>query len=123
MKHISLLLTLAIFGAGCSNDHSVSGPTPGTVPAQPASQPAVAATAAPATAPGGIVYSELPIKGRIYVFGSTESAQKAGAGVLPEVTVTKIGYGPNGETVVFEADKAHIENQLQADFDQRHPQK
>ncbi len=67
---------------------------------------ALAAMSAPALAQG-TYYQELTIDGRIYVWTS-ESALKTyqASKELAVGTVTRPGYGPNGETVVFEGPKA-----------------
>jgi hypothetical protein len=67
---------------------------------------ALAAISAPALAQESY-YKEMTIEGRIYVF-SSEAALKAyeGSKELAVGTVTRPGYGPNGETVIFEGAKA-----------------
>ena|SRR5687768_3096715 len=67
-------------------------------------------------------YYEVEHDGRIYVVGSAEAAEKIKAGQHPSATVTKIGYGPKGETVVFEGGKDHdvLEGKLIAEYDARH---
>ncbi|MCP5006211.1 MAG: hypothetical protein GY941_20060 [Planctomycetes bacterium] len=54
----------------------------------------------------GVKYYEIKKDGRIYVFTSTarkldfEKSGEQGKGII------KIGYGPKGETVVFDSDEA-----------------
>ncbi len=62
-------------------------------------------------------YREVKKDGRLYVF--TSSARKAdfeNSGELGK-GIIKIGYGPNGETVVFDSDEAVRE------YDKRHVKK
>ena len=62
-------------------------------------------------------YREAKINDRLYVFTSPtrkENFEKSGE---LGVSIIKIGYGPNGETVVFDSDEAVKE------YDNRHPQK
>jgi len=59
-------------------------------------------------------YREAKINGRLYVFTSPtrkENFEKSGE---LGVSIIKIGYGPNGETVVFDSDEAVKE------YDNRH---
>jgi hypothetical protein len=72
-----------------------------------------------AASPTGYYY-EKEVDGRIYVVGSKEAAQKLDKGDHPTVAVTKIGYGPDRETVVFEADKSEVEKRLMAEYNRRH---
>ena len=64
-----------------------------------------------------IVYKEVKIDGRLYVFtsptrmASFEKSGELGTGII------KIGYGVNGETVVFDSDEAVKE------YNNRHPLK
>ena len=57
--------------------------------------------------PGFSYYREVTVDGRIYVFAS-EQAQKTweASKELAVGTVTRPGYGPNGETVVFDGPAA-----------------
>jgi YHS domain-containing protein len=62
-------------------------------------------------------YREAKINDRLYVFTSPtrkENFEKSGE---LGVSIIKIGYGPNGETVVFDSDEAVKE------YHNRHPQK
>ena len=62
-------------------------------------------------------YREFKINGRLYVFTSpTRKAEFEKTGEMGK-SIIKIGYGPNGETVVFDLDEAVKE------YDKRHPQK
>ena len=63
---------------------------------------------AQATAPWAPFYAEVPKDGRIYVFSIGErydSFQKSGGTEIGQV-ITRPGYGPNGETVVFDSENA-----------------
>jgi hypothetical protein len=52
-------------------------------------------------------YRELTVDGRLYVFSSEQSLQAYEASKeLAVGTITRPGYGPNGETVVFDGPKA-----------------
>ena len=48
-------------------------------------------------------YHEVTYDGRIFVMASKETAAAGAKGKHPAMAVTKIGYGPKGETVIFEA--------------------
>jgi hypothetical protein len=70
------------------------------------------------------VYSEVPHDGRIYVLGSQSSAEALAAGQKPPLAITCLGFGPNGETVIFEANKdGNLEKWLRAVWDSEHPAK
>jgi len=69
-------------------------------------------------------YYEHRHEGRYYVFGNHETAEAfAQAGSHPPFTLTLVGEGPDGETVVVEADKndKSFEETLLAEFRRRHP--
>ena len=66
-------------------------------------------------------YIELAQGGRIYVVGSQASADKVKAGGKLATQKTAIGYGPNKETVVFEASKEGMEDWLMTEYANRHP--
>lgn len=60
-------------------------------------------------------YFEVPKDGKIYVFISPKAkAEWEKTGKLGGKPVTGIGYGPNGETVMFESETA------QKEYDKRH---
>lgn len=64
--------------------------------------------AAPEPAPGNppMFYREVPRAGRLYVFAfEREAARFAASGEIGRGT-TRFGYGPQGETVVFDSDDA-----------------
>ena len=59
-------------------------------------------------------YREFKMDGRLYVFASpTRKADFEKTGELGK-SITKIGYGSNNETVVFDSDEAVVE------YDNRH---
>lgn len=58
--------------------------------------------------------------GRLYVVSDPALIDDARKGKLGGEVVTKIGYGPNGQTVKFQASKDGIEKRLMAEFDRRH---
>jgi phosphate-selective porin len=67
---------------------------------------ALAATAAPALAQD-TYFKEMTIDGRIYVFASEPAFRAYEASKeLAVGTITRPGYGPNGETVVFDGPRA-----------------
>ncbi len=69
-----------------------------------------------------LFYAEVPKHGRIYVVGSEKMRQSLEATGHMPYTRTFIGYGPGGETVVFEVDKKNpaLANRLQREFDENH---
>jgi hypothetical protein len=77
-----------------------------------------ASTGSTASVPQGEMYEVKSEKnGRIYVLGSSPSyVNFVKAKREPGTTLTKVGFGPNGETVVFEADKEGMENRLVAQY-------
>ncbi len=89
---LSLLLVLAI--PGCQIDPEIKKATAG--------------------------YTEAEHKGRIYVLASPESAENFAKGMEPQLTITKIGYGPGKKTVIFEVDKAGNEYWRIQEFNRRH---
>jgi hypothetical protein len=56
----------------------------------------------------GLFYREVPKDGRIYVFASPEryTAWEQGGGAEMGAAITRLGYGPAGETVVFDSEDA-----------------
>ena len=63
---------------------------------------------AQATAPWAPFYAEVPKDGRIYVFSigqRCDTFQKSGGTEIGQA-ITRPGYGPNGETVVFDSENA-----------------
>ena len=116
MKSMSLLV--AVLGlvavAGCDNNDKPQTPAPTT-------NKVATGTAIPAAAAASPEYYEVSSKGRTYVVGSKAMADKAEKGTYPQLTVTKIGYGVSGETVVFEVGKEPaLERRLMAEYDTRH---
>ena len=77
-----------------------------------------ATTGSVASVPTGEMYEVKSEKnGRIYVLGSSPSyVNFVKAKREPGTTLTKVGFGPAGETVVFEADKEGLENRLVAQY-------
>ncbi|HEV7298115.1 MAG TPA: hypothetical protein VGN72_02040 [Tepidisphaeraceae bacterium] len=68
-------------------------------------------------------YHEVTHEGRIYVVSSDKVAADVRKGMHPPTTITKVGMGPNRETVIFEANKFYVEDELQAEYAKRHPKK
>lgn len=67
-------------------------------------------------------YYEVAHGGRIYVVGSEKAKADAEKGKAPAMTKAMMKYGPNGETVVFEAGKdgPALESKLMAEYNARH---
>ena len=61
-------------------------------------------------------YHEVAKDGRIYVAGSKASADKIQAGGKFAVHKAAIGFGPNRETVIFEANKDGMEDVLMQEW-------
>src|SRR5688500_7768297 len=68
------------------------------------------------------VYTEIEHDGKIYVVGSPKTADTIKSGGKLGQKVTAFGYGPNGETVYFEANKDGIEDLLMREYAQKHPE-
>lgn len=110
MKRTFSLAAVMILASGCAtNDASSSAPP------KPAAQSITAAKVAPAAE-----YYEVEHGGRLYVAASKASADKAKAGEHFPMAVTKIAAGPQGQTVVFEANATGVEKSLQAEYARRH---
>jgi hypothetical protein len=114
MKNRALVFCAGLI-VGCQQDQ------------QPAQQPAPAPTAvAPApTTPKATskLYFEMTKDGRTYVFGHLATMQKVNAGEKVDSLVVKEGFGPAGETVVFESDGSGLEKRLTEDYQKQHPKK
>jgi ABC-type Fe3+-hydroxamate transport system substrate-binding protein len=114
MKTLCALSLLLVLAAGCQ---SPAGPAP----SEPAAPAAAAAKSVPSPSPFS-KYHEIVHDGRIYVLGSKSSAEALAAGQKPVLHVSRIGYGPNRETVIFEANKdGNLEKWLMAEYLERHP--
>lgn len=72
---------------------------------------------------GSAYYAEETYKGRVYVLG-TEKAHQAlsGSQQTPHIAKTYIGAGPDGQTLVLEADSksSDLQNRLKAEYESRH---
>ena len=68
-------------------------------------------------------YQEMELDGRLIVVGTDSAAERVRSGEKPPYTVIKTGFGPKGETVVFEAgkDASAMEQKLMAEYKRRHP--
>jgi hypothetical protein len=68
----------------------------------------VALAAGPAAAPAQTeeYYREIAVDGRIYVFSTEKKFTAYEQSKDMGVSITRLGYGPNGETVIFEDAKA-----------------
>lgn len=105
-RHVlGLSLLMAAMAAGCSYDGKAAAAK---------AERETAKQSAPS-----ITYAEVPYEGRIYVVSTVKAADDVKKGVLPPIAVTKIGAGPKRETVVFEANKAYVEDTLVAEFNKR----
>lgn len=122
---IGSILGLSVV-AGCdsnkSKDSSADMSKTEANPAAKADAPKVDDKAAKeAAAVAKASYNEVEHGGRIYVTASQESAANAAKGRHPQLAVTKIGFGPKGETVVFEASEGGgVEKKLMAEFKKKH---
>jgi hypothetical protein len=89
--------TLASIVAACA-----TAPEPAsTAKAAPAPAPAAAAAAAPARAEKMYYFMVMPEDGRIYVFGDPKNYLAYREHNEVPLTRTRIGVGPQGQTVVF----------------------
>ena len=61
-------------------------------------------------------YIEVEKDGRLYILGYPESAEKFKKEGHLATSLTKIGAGPQKQTVIFQADKYYVEDYLQAEF-------
>ena len=120
VKGWSVAVVAGLLGAGCNNAEYYANSS-----ARQREKKTAEARLAGERSVTKASYHEVEHDGRIYVVGSAEAAQKIKAGQHPSATVTKIGYGPNGETVVFEGGKDHdvLEGKLLAEYDARHGKK
>jgi hypothetical protein len=116
MKNISLIasiVTVVVVLGGCSSSSKPESSAP-SAPAKPA-----------AMGNGGF-YAEESFKGRLYVFG-TEKAHDSfkQSQQVPHIAKSYIGAGPEGQTVVLEADaKANdLQERLKAEYETRHSAK
>jgi hypothetical protein len=109
---IGIIATLVAVLAGCSSSSK-------TAPAEPGKPAAMAKES------GGF-YAEESFKGRLYVFG-TEKAHKAFKDTqqVPNIAKTYIGAGPEGQSVVLEADAkaTELQERLKAEYEGRHNSK
>ena len=109
MKVLGCLVSLGLLIlAGCASSDAGSG------------------TAAPgmmAKESGAGYYAEETHKGRVYVLG-TEKAHKAltGSQQTPHIAKTYIGAGPDGQTVVLEADPKSndLQERLKTQYESKH---
>ena len=108
---IAVLATFLVILGGCSSSSKPAAST------SSADKPAAMAKES------GGYYAEENYKGRLYVFG-TEKAHKAFKETqqVPNITKTYIGAGPDGQSVVLEADAKAMELQdrLKAQYEGRH---
>jgi hypothetical protein len=74
----------------------------------------------------GGFYAEESYKGRLYVFG-TEKAHKAFKETqqVPTIAKTYIGAGPDGQSIVLEAEAktTDLQDRLKAEYEGRHSAK
>lgn len=113
----SVVAMLFVAGCGSSKTQSPTAEAPKKVEAPQADDKAAKEASAIAKAE----YYEATHDGRIYVMASKETADGGAKGKHPALSVTKIGFGPKGETVVFEdSDGGGVAKKLQAEFKARH---
>ena len=65
-------------------------------------------------------YTEIKRENVIYVAATPEGVKRVRAGKEPPLAVSAIGFGPNGEKVIFEGSKDGLENGLMKEFERRH---
>jgi len=68
-------------------------------------------------------YAEESHKGRLYVFGTEKAhAQMKESGHAPQIAKTFIGAGPEGQTIVLEADAKSndLQDRLKAQYESKH---
>ncbi len=102
--HIRKLFGATVLGlslaTGCGEGYKDKSLVPDKVEAKPAADDKKAKEAA---AVAKATYNEVEHDGRLYVVASPEAAAKCAKGSHPQLSVAKIGAGPTGQTVVFEA--------------------
>jgi hypothetical protein len=110
MKHLVLASFVLAVLAGCASSNGSSG----------AAAPEKSAVAKDAA---GGYYAEEAYKGRLFVLG-TEKAHKAlrDTQQTPHIAKTYIGLGPDGQTLVLEADAKSndLQDRLKAQYESRH---
>ena|SRR5688572_22690622 len=65
-------------------------------------------------------YTEIKRENVIYVASTPDGVKRVKEGKEPPLAVSAVGFGPNGEKVVFEGSKDGLENGLMAEFEKRH---
>src|SRR5688572_29497957 len=93
LAHAAAALTAGVMIAGCSGNGAMNNPLK-----KYTKDEQTAATAARS-------YTEVRRENVIYVLSSPAAVKRVRAGDEPAMKVAAIGYGPNGEKVVFEASK------------------
>ncbi len=111
MKIISGIRVVALTVlAGCNSSEPAPSPTPSDKPAAMAKD-------------SGGYYAEETYKGRLYVFG-TEKAHQAfkDSHQVPHIAKSYIGAGPEGQSVVLEAEAktTDLQDRLKAGYESRH---
>jgi hypothetical protein len=108
---IALFVGLALFAA-CQAS-----------PAPAPTEPAAPKASKPVNPPSPFsVYTEAEHEGRLYVLGTRAAAEALREGRTPVLAITKVGGGPGGKTLVFEANKeGNLEKWLQSEYALRHP--
>ena len=122
--HVLVLTSLALLAA-CASDGSKNSVAEASVAresAAPAQAPPAQAPAQTPPAPVAADYIEHAHDGRIYVVGSERALQDFQETHHLAYTQTILGYGPKGETVVFEIDPKNdaLGQRLRSEFDRRH---
>ncbi|TSE32248.1 hypothetical protein Tther_00034 [Tepidimonas thermarum] len=104
----SAVAAAALWLVGCATQPTgsqTSTPAAATSAAAAPAAPAAASAAAPAAAPAAVQAQEffvvLPEDGRYYAFGSAKLYQDFLAHGEVALTRSRIGAGPNGQTIVF----------------------
>jgi hypothetical protein len=65
-------------------------------------------------------YKEIARDNVIFVVMSPDAVRRVNSGQEPTMKVSAIGFGPEGQKVIFEASKDGLENALMQEFEKRH---
>src|SRR5687768_5583191 len=104
MKRTTWLIPLALLAVGCS-DAGMNHPFK-----KYTKEEQLAATAARG-------YTEIRREKVIYVVSTPDARKRVNEGKDPAMKMSAIGFGPNGEKVIFEASKDGLENGLMQEFE------
>ena len=109
MKRVVLAVAVSVAAvAGCSNGVTWNSPTKKVTKEQMLADNARRG------------YTEVRREKVIYVVSSPDAKKRVADGKDPAMKVAAIGYGPNGEKVIFEDSKDGLATGLMAEFERRH---